>query len=81
MTASFYYSISSILTEDEKNEIDMQMSKNREAVYLLIKRLLSNSKLKAQKLLAHGMLFFQLSQSYVYTVTVPLILIPAMKRL
>ena len=48
----------------------------------MIKRLPSNSKLKAQKLLANRMLLFQLSQPlapYVYTVMVQLP--PAMERL
>lgn len=82
MTALLYYQISSKLTDDEIKETNKQIFKNREAVFLFIKRLPSNSKLKAQKLLANGMLSFQLSQPlapYVYTVMVPLP--PAVERL
>ena len=82
MTALLYNSISSGLTENQIIEIDKQIFKNRQSVYLFIKRLPLNSKFKAQKLLANGMLLFQLSQPlspYVYTVMIPLP--PAMERL
>ena len=75
MTALLYYSISSKLTDDEIKEIDKQISKNRET----LKSLSSNSKLKVQKVLANGMLVFQLSQPLLYTVVVPLP--PSLERL
>ena len=75
MTALLYYSISSKLTDDEIKEIDKQISKNRET----LKSLPSNSKLKVQKVLANGMLVFQLSQPLLYTVVVPLP--PSVERL
>ena len=75
MAALLYYSISSKLTDDEIKEIDKQISKNRET----LKSLPSNSKLKVQKVLANGMLVFQLSQPLLYTVVVPLP--PSVERL
>lgn len=41
MTSFLYYSISSDLTKDEIIEIDKQVAKNREAVYLFIRKLAS----------------------------------------
>ena len=75
MTALLYYSISSKLTDDEIKEIDKQISKNRET----LKSLPSNSKFKVQKVLANGMLVFQLNQLLLYTVVVPLP--PSVERL
>jgi len=75
MTALLYYSISSKLTDDEIKEIDKEISKNQE----LLKSLPSNSKLKVQKVLANGMLVFQLSQPLLFTVVLPLP--PSVERL
>jgi hypothetical protein len=50
MTALLYYSISSILTEDEIIEVKRRIIKERKAVYLFIRNLPSNSKRKAKRL-------------------------------
>jgi hypothetical protein len=50
MTALLYYSISSILTEDEIIEVERRVIKERKAVYLFIRNLPSNSKRKAKRL-------------------------------
>jgi hypothetical protein len=50
MTALLYYSISSILTEDEIIEVERRIIKERKAVYLFIRNLPSNSKRKAKRL-------------------------------
>ena len=42
MTALLYYSISSDLTEYEIIEIDKRVAKNREAIWLLVRKLPSN---------------------------------------
>ena len=62
MTALLYYSISSDLTEDEILEIDKQVHKNRETVYLFFRKLPSNSKRKAKKLCLYVMFMFAISQ-------------------
>jgi len=61
MSSLLYYSISSDLTENEKMEIDKQVARNREAVYLLP----SNSKGKAKRLFVYGMFIFHLGQPLV----------------
>jgi hypothetical protein len=65
MSSLLYYSISSNLTKDEIIEIDERVSKNREAVYLFVKKLPSNPKAKAERLFVHGMFIFQLGQPLV----------------
>jgi hypothetical protein len=50
MSALFYYSISWNLTEDEIIEINKQVDNNREAVYLFLTQLPSNSTRKAKRL-------------------------------
>ena len=50
MTALLYYSISSDLTKDEIIAIDERVAKNREGVYLFVRKLPSNSKCKAKRL-------------------------------
>ena len=57
MTSLLYYSISSGLTHDEILEIDDKVANNRKEVYLFLKRLVLNSKNKAEKL-----------KSYIYIV-------------
>jgi len=47
MTAFSYYSISSDLTENEIIEINKQVSKNRESVYLFLTELPSAFEFKA----------------------------------
>lgn len=75
MTALLHYSISSKLTDDEIKEIDKQISKNQKT----LKSLFLNSQIKIQKVLANGMLVFQLSQPLLYTGIVPLP--PSVERL
>ena len=65
MSSLLYYSISSDLTKDEIIEIDKRVAKNREAVYLFVRKLPSNSKGKAKRLFVYGMFLFQLGQPFV----------------
>jgi hypothetical protein len=65
MTSLLYYSISSNLTKNEVVKIDERVSKNREAAYLFVRKLPSNSKAKAERLFVHGMFIFQLGQPLV----------------
>ena len=65
MTALLYFSISSDLTRDEIIEIDKRVAKNRERVYLFVRKLPSNSKGKAKRLFVYGMFLFQLGQPLV----------------
>ena len=65
MSALLYYSISSDLTKDEMIEIDKQVAKNREAAYLFVRELPSNSKRKAKIVFVYGMFLFQLGQPLV----------------
>ena len=65
MSSFLYYSISSDLIKDEILEIDKQVKKNREGIYLFVKELPSNSKVKAKKLFVYGMFLFQLGQPLV----------------
>jgi len=62
MSSLLYYSISSDLTKDEMLEIDKQVAKNQEAVFLFIKKLPSNSKVKAKKLFVYGIFLSQFGQ-------------------
>ena len=50
MTALLYYSYSRGLSENELVEIDRYVAKNREAAYLFVSKLPSNSKRKAKRL-------------------------------
>ena len=65
MNSILYYSISSDLTKDEIIEIDKRVAKNREAVYLFVRKLPSNSKGKAKRLFVYGIFIFQLGQPLV----------------
>ena len=65
MSSLLYYSISSDLTKDEIIEIDKRVAKNREAIFLPISKLSSNSKRKAKRLFVYGMVLFQLGQPFV----------------
>ena len=58
MNSILYYSISSDLTKDEIIEIDKLVAKNREAVYLFLRKLPSNSKYKAKNYSYVGCLYF-----------------------
>ena len=76
MSALLYYSISSDLTKDEIIEIDRQVATNREAVYLFVRELPSNSKRKAKILFVHGMLLFKLGQPLVPYATAVMMPLP-----
>ena len=69
MNSFLYYSISSNLTKDEIIAIDNRVVKNRERVYLFVRKLPSNSKRKAKRLFGHGIFLFQLGQPLVPYVT------------
>ena len=82
MSSLVYYSISSDLTKDEILEIDKQVAKNREAVFLFIRKLSSNSKSKVKKLFVYRMFLFQLGQPLaLYAAAVMMPLPPAIHRL
>lgn len=71
MTALFYYSISSDLTEDKIIEIDCYVTKNRE----FVRNLPSNSKRKAKRVFLYATFIFQLGQPlvpYAAAVMIPL---------
>ena len=75
MRALLYSSISSDLTEDKILEIDERVSRNREAAYLFVRKVSSNSKAKAKRVFVYGMFLFQLGQPLVpcaATVVMPL---------
>ena len=65
MSALLYNSISSGLTEDEIIEVDRRVAKDREAIYIFVRKLASNSKVKAKRLFVYGMFLFQLGQPLV----------------
>ncbi len=65
MSALLYYSISSDLTEDEIIEIDRKVASNREAAYLFVIKLPSNSKRKAKRLWLYVVFMFTSSQPLV----------------
>ena len=65
MTALLYYSISSDLTKDEILEIDKQVKKDREGVYLFVKELPSNSKRKVKRIGLYIVFIFSISQPLV----------------
>jgi len=82
MSLLLYYSISSDLTKDKMIEIDKRVDKNREAVYLFVRKLPSNSKGKAKRLFVYGMFLFQLGQPLVpCAAAVVMPLPPAIHRL
>lgn len=75
MNSFLYYSISSNLTEDEIIEVDSQVDKSREAVYLFFRELPSNSKRRAKQICLYVTFVVAISQPltpYAYTVMVPL---------
>ena len=77
MTGSLYNSISSGLTKDEIIEIDKRVVKNREVVYLLVRKLSSNSKRKAKRVSLYATFIFQLGQPLVlYAAVVMMPLLP-----
>jgi hypothetical protein len=65
MAALLYYSISSDLTKDETIAIDERVAKNREGVYLFVRKLPSNSKRKAKRLGFYIVFMFAISQPLV----------------
>jgi hypothetical protein len=74
MSLFLYYSISSNFTEDEITEIDKQVAKNREAVFLFTRKLPSNLKVKAKKLMLYGTFVLSTVQPlapYAYSVMLP----------
>ena len=62
MSALFYYGISSDLTEDEIIEIDKQVARNRQEVYLFLTKLPLNGKRKSKRLFLYGIFLFHLGQ-------------------
>jgi len=82
MSALLYYSISSDLTEDEIIEINKQVDNNREAVYLFLTQLPSNSTRKAKRLGLYIVFMFAISQPLVpCAAAVVMPLPPAITRL
>ena len=73
------YSISSDLTKYEIIEIDKRVARNREAAYLFIRKLPSNSKRKAKRLVIIFM--FSISQPLAPCAAVIMRLAPAINRL
>ena len=65
MSSFLYYSYSSDLTKDEIIEINKQVKKNRERVYLFVKELPLNSKRKAKRLGLYIVFMFAISQPLV----------------
>jgi len=60
MSVLLSYAISSDLTKDEIIGIDKRVYQNRETVYLFVRKLPSNSKVKTKRLFVYGMVIFQL---------------------
>ena len=82
MSALLYYSISSDLTEDEIIEINKQVDNNREAIYLFLRQLPSNSTRKAKRLGLYIVFMFAISQPLVpWAAAVVMPLPPAIHRL
>ena len=82
MSSLLYYSISSDLTENEIIEIDKQVDKNREGVYLFLTQVPSNSKRKLKRLCLVVVFMFMICQPVVpcgAAVVMPLA--PAINRL
>ena len=82
MSSLLYYSISSDLTKDKIIEIDRRVGKNREAVYLFVRKLPSNSKRKIKRLCFGVVFVFMISQPLVScAAAVMMPLPPAIHRL
>ncbi len=58
MNSLLDYSISSDLTEDERIEIDRQVTKNRETVCIFVRNCASNAKDKTRKVVVISILGF-----------------------
>jgi len=61
MTALLYYSYSRRLSEDELVEIDKQVCRNRELVYIFIRKLPLNIKRKAKIICLYVIFMFAIS--------------------
>ena len=82
MSSLLYYSISSNWTKNQIIEINKCASHNREAVYLFLIELPSNSTRKAKRLFIYVMFIFQLGQPLVPCATAVMMpLPPAMESL
>jgi hypothetical protein len=81
MTSLLYYSVSSNLTEHEMIEMDKQVARNQEKVYLFLTKLPSNSKRKAKKICFQMVFMFMISQPLAPCAAVMLPLPPAIHRL
>jgi hypothetical protein len=82
MSSLLYYSISSDLTEDEIIEINKQVDNNREAVYLFLTQLPSNSTRKLKRLGLYIVFMFAISQTlFPCAAAVVMPLPPAINRL
>lgn len=81
MSSLLYYSISSDLTKYEIIEIDKRVARNREAAYLFIRELPSNSKRKAKRLGLYIIFMFSINQPLAPCAAVMMPLPPAINRL
>lgn len=77
MTALLDCAISSDLTEDEIIKINKQVNSNREAVYLFLTQLPSNSTRKAKRLFIYAMYISQLGQPLVPVTTAVMMPLPS----
>ena len=62
MSSLLYYSISSNFSKDEIIEIDKQVARNQQEVYLFLTKLPLNGKRKSKRLFLYGIFLFQLGQ-------------------
>ena len=70
------------LSKNEITEIDKRIAKNREAVYLFLTQLPSNSKVKAKRLFVYAIFISQLGQPFApYAYAVMVSLPPGIERL
>jgi hypothetical protein len=76
MTLLLYYSCSRELSKNELVEIDRQVFKNRESVYLFLTKLPSNSKCKVKKLFLYTIFLYNLGQPLVPCATAVMIPLP-----
>ena len=76
MTALLYISYSRGLSEEDKLIIDKSVFENREAVYLLVRNLPSNSKRKAKRLGLYIVFMFAISQPLVQSAAAVMIPLP-----
>ena len=76
MSSLLYNSISSGLTEDEIIETDRQVAKNREAIWLFVRKLPSNSKRKVKRLRLYLVVMFAISQPLVPCATAVVMPLP-----